>query len=483
MLKIPTVNEIEAELCRRSFYYFVQKFWDTIIAEKPVWNWHIPYLCDHLQVIGLRVAQINRGSGEPVRLPKEFDYEIINVPPGSSKSTIVTVMFPMWCWTIDATMRFICGSYASTPAEDLADKSYKIFCSEKYRSFFPHLVKDASGGKTNFKNGLLGERYTTSTGSAITGIHAHVILLDDPMNPQIAASETERKNTNKWVSETVSPRKVDIEITVTLVIMQRLHEDDTTGYLLKKRGLKINHICLPIELSEYVKPAELKEKYQDGLFDPIRRPRHSLATIKEELGSYGYAGQMEQLPAPLDGGLIKKAWFPIITPAEVPPGLVVHFQIDGAYTEKQKNDPSAGMAYCTDGVNLYILNSTSVYKEFPALCAWIPEWTSTYGYSHQSKIWIEPKASGKSVVQQVKQTTGLNVIEDETPKDDKVTRVNATSPKCEAGRVYLVRGPWNDPFLNQCAAFPNGSHDDEVDNLSAVIKRELNKQKFRVIVA
>ena len=472
MLKIPTVNEIEAELCRRSFYYFVQYFWDTIIAEKPVWNWHIEYLCNELQAVGEGVRD---------RKQKQFDYFIINVPPGSSKSTIVSEMYPLWCWCIDPTQRFICGSYASTPAEDISEKCYNVYRSEKFKQLFPSLVASTSGGKTNFKNGLLGERYTTSTGSGITGIHAHQIILDDPMSPMVAASLVERTGANKWVSETISSRKVSNDFSVVLIVMQRLHEEDTTGYLINK-GLNIKHICLPAELSEDVRPIELKERYIDGLFDPIRRSRESLAATKTDLGSYGYAGQLMQRPSPLEGGLIKKHWFPIIKSAQLPPNLTVHFQLDGAYTEKQKNDPSAGTAYMADGTNVYIIHSTSVYKEFPALCTWIPEWSSIYGYSHQSKIWVEPKASGKSVVQQVKQTTKLNIIEDETPKDDKVTRVNSVSAKIEAGRVMLVEGNWNESFLNQCAAFPNGTHDDEVDNLSAIVRRELNKQKWRVLV-
>lgn len=472
MLKVPSVNEIEAELCRRSFYYFVQYFWNTIIAEKPVWNWHIEYICNELQEVGLRVKE---------RLPKLFDYLIINVPPGSSKSTIISEMYPLWCWVIDPTQRFICGSYASTPAEDISEKCYNIYRSEKFKELFPELVVNNSGGKTNFKNGLLGERYTTSTGSGITGIHAHQIILDDPMSPMVASSLVERTVANKWVSETISSRKVSNEFSVVIIVMQRLHEEDTTGYLLKK-GLNIKHICLPAELSEDVRPIELKQRYIDGLFDPIRRSYSSLLSTKTDLGSYGYAGQMMQRPSPLDGGLIKKGWFQIIKKAQLPQGLMVHFQLDGAYTQKQKNDPSAGMAYMTDEVNLYILNSTSVYKEFPALCQWIPEWVDANWYSDESKIWVEPKASGKSVVQQIKQITSLNIMEDESPKDDKMTRVNSVSPRIEAGRVFLVEGAWNESFLNQCAAFPNGIHDDEVDNLSAIIKRELNTQrnKFHV---
>ena len=473
MNKLPNIKLVRAELFRRDFYEFVQYFWDTIIAEEPIWNWHIKYLCDELQAIGERVAK---------REQKLHDYVIINVPPGSSKSTIISEMYPLWCWTIDPTQRFICGSYASTPAEDIAEKCYNIYISDKFRAVYPELVKSTSGGKTNFKNGLLGERYTTSTGSGITGIHAHQIILDDPMSPAIASSTVERERANKWVSETISSRKVSNEFSVVIVVMQRLHEQDTTGYLLSKPSLKVQHICIPAELSADVKPAELAKYYTDGLFDPIRRSRESLQSTKDDLGSYGYAGQMMQRPAPLDGGLIKKEWFAIVPLASVPE-LPTHFQLDPAYTAKQSNDPTGAMAYKTDGTNIWILQSTSVWKEFPQLCQWLPEWVNLNGYSHASKIRVEPKASGKSIVQQLKQTTGLNIIEDEAPKDDKVTRVNAVSPKIESGRIYLVQGAWNESFLNQCASFPNGLHDDEVDNLSAVIKNELNKRKFTPIVA
>lgn len=472
MLELPSINEIEAELCRRSFYYFVQYFWDTIIAEEPIWNWHIEYLCNELQQIGIRVKN---------REQKEFDYCIINVPPGSSKSTLVSEMYPLWCWTIDETQRFICGSYASTPAEDISEKCFNIYKSDKFKALFPYLVEKSTGGKTGFKNGLLGERYTTSTGSGITGIHAHQIILDDPMSPLVAGSVVERTGANKWVSETISSRKVSNDFSVVLIVMQRLHEEDTTGYLINK-GLKIKHICLPAELSEDVRPIELRENYVDGLFDPIRRSRESLAATKTDLGSYGYAGQMMQRPSPMDGGLIKKNWFTIIRRAEAPTDVVVNFQLDPAYTAKQVNDPTGATAYFKHDNNLYIVNSTSVWKEFPELCKWLPEWVNLHGYTHQSRIRIEPKASGKSVAQQIRKTTNLNIIEDEPPKDDKVTRVNSASPRMEAGRVFLIEGNWNEAFLNQLAAFPNGLHDDEVDNLTAIIHNEFNKPTFKIAV-
>ena len=477
-------DDVLAEKCRRSFYFFVRYFWDTIIAEEPIWNWHIKYLCDELQHIGMRVAQLDRGrkddKGKPIleRLHKEYDYYIINVPPGSSKSTIVSEMYPIWCWTIDQTQRFICGSYASTPAEDIAEKCYNIYQSDKFKELFPHLVENSSGGKTHFKNGLLGERYTTSTGSGITGIHAHQKLIDDPIAPLMAGSKTERDKANKWVSETISSRNVDDDVTTTLIIMQRLHDNDTTGYLLKKEGLKIKHICIPAELTneakKVVKPFELSEFYVNGLFDPIRKTKERLIVKKAELGSYGYAGQMQQRPAPEGGGIIKKEWFNITQrPLPMPVEATIDFQLDTAYTEKTENDPSGMISYYKLKNNIYITHASSVWLEFPALIRWMPKHTRNLGYTNKSVIHVEPKASGKSVVQTIKDGTDLNIVESVAPTYDKMAGLHIVSPKIEAGRIYLHEGAWNEAFIEQLCTFPNAEHDEYVDCLSATIIREL----------
>lgn len=467
--------------CRRSFYYFVRYFWDTIVADEPVWNWHIKYICDEMQAIGERTFLRSRSTlpdGKPApksRLKKEFDYIIMNVPPGSSKSTIASEMYPLWVWANDPTQRFICGSYASTPAEDIAEKCYNIYNSEKFVRLFPELHnRKGSGGKTHFKNGLKGERYTTSTGSAITGIHAHQQIIDDPMNPKIAASKVERETANKWVSETLSSRKVSRDTTVTWIIMQRLHELDTTGYLLKKEGLRIKHICIPAELSEDVKPAALRGYYVNGLFDPIRFSSEALAGDKLTMGSYGYAGQMQQRPSPADGGIIKKHWFGRIARSSyAATSSPIKFQLDTAYTSDTSNDPSAIIAYYKEGQNIYIVNVQSVHKEFPDFVNWLPTFVRNNGYTERSIIRVEPKASGKSIVQQLKATTRLNITEDRSPKEDKLTRLHTASPKIEAGRIILHEGGWNANFIDQVTGFPNAQHDDEVDCLVAIIFNEL----------
>lgn len=490
---LPKVNpdKAAAELCRRSFYYFVKYFWDTVIAEAPVWNWHIKYLCEELQTTYMRVALLDRGkrdeNGNPVpeRLPKLWDYEIYNVPPGSSKSTIISEMAPMWGWTIDPTLRYICGSYASTPAEDIAEKCHKIYNSDKYARLFPELVKNKSGARTHFRNGLMGERYTTSTGSAITGLHSHIKTIDDPMSPQIAYSKLERDRANKWVSETLGSRDVSAEITATIIVMQRLHQLDTTGYLLAKEreGIRIKHVCIPAELSSTIKPESLKVNYVEGLFDPVRFSTTTLTKKKIELGSYGYAGQMQQRPSPEDGGIWKKQWFTKIRRDKPPPGTVINFQGDTAYTSNSMNDPTGLIPYYVEHGNIFITHAISVLKEFPELLEWIPAYTRQQGYDNRSRIWIEPKASGKSIVQMAKRTTHLNILESIPPKEDKVTGAHSVSAIIESGKVIIHEGSWNDEFLDQISAFPNGDHDEYIDIIIAIIKRHLMSQSTNNINA
>ncbi len=408
-------NYIAAESCRQSFYEFVQEFWDVIIKEKPVWNWHIKYLCDELQIVTERIKS---------RQPKEYDL-VINIPPGTTKSTIVTIMHPVWAWTVDPTIRFITGSYSGGLSTEHAVKSRDILRSDKFKRLFPEITaKEDSDGKTGYENNFTGSRTATSVGGTITGKHAHIITVDDPLNPNKASSEAERKTANNWMDHTLSTRKVDKSITVTILMMQRLHASDCTGHVLSKKGKRIKHICLPAELSDNVKPAELKANYVAGLLDPVRLGPLALAEARTDLGSYGYSGQMAQLPSPDEGGILKKHWFGIITWDEFIKEqgkklFVWDFFIDSAFTKKTKNDPSALMSVARIGNDVFIRESAQVWLEFPAFCKFIPEFTKRNGYSFASRIYIEPKASGLSVLQQIKDQTGLSIIALDHTSDDK----------------------------------------------------------------
>lgn len=469
------LDDVEREACTESFYEFVQSFWDVIIKETPVFNWHIKFLCDELQELSKSIVK---------REKKPYDL-IINIPPGTTKSTIATIMWPAWLWTQDPTIRVITNSYSMDLSIEHSTKSRDIIMSDKYKRLFPRIrLRKDKGQKTSYENRMGGARYTTSTGGTITGKHAHVILSDDPLNPGQAASDAERKSANEH-TKTLSSRKVDKANTPMVTIMQRLHEEDVTGYLLKKKGDKIRHLNLPAEVSDKVNPPEIKEKYINGLLDPVRLNRDILEEARTDLGSMGYAGQFDQNPMAKGGNIVKSGWFKYMPYAQFASIRTVNhpvvFFMDTAYTDKDEdNDPTGIIATCKIGNDLYILNAAKVYKEFPELIKFIPEWVRGNSYNNQSTVRIEPKASGLSVVQTLKRTTDLNITTTPTPKDDKKTRLTAASPKIECGRVILVTAPWNEDFVDEICGFPNKTHDEYVDLIAYAIDYHLNIAKTNV---
>lgn len=463
--RIPKINpdKAAAELCKRSFFFFVQEFWDTIIAEEPVWNWHIKYLCSELQIVAEKV--INREA-------KEYDL-IVNVPPGTSKSTIATIMLPAWCWARAPWIRAITGSYSDALSTEHAVKSRDIIKSDKYRKYFPEIqLKQDKDNKTNYENTLKGQRFATSVGGTITGVHGHIIIIDDPLNPKKAASQGECINANSWMDQTLSTRKVDKKSTPTILIMQRLATNDCTGHWLDKKNKVLKHICLPAEDSDNVKPADLRAHYVNGLLDPVRLSSEVLMESKIDLGTSGYAGQMSQTPVPAGGMILKRDWFEIVD-RPIPSTVVRKFQIDTAYTEDQENDPSAVVPYYKEGDTIYITNAESVWLGFPQFIKYLTSFVQNNGYSWSSIIRVEPKATGKSVIQQIRDETDLNIVESIPPREDKRTMVNTVSPKIEAGRVKLHRGSWNEEFINQVCSFPKAPHDEYIDILVGIIIHEL----------
>lgn len=466
------LDAAEALVCRMSFYEFVKSFWGVIIMETPVFNWHIEYLCDELQK--LSVSIVNR-----TRKPHDI---IVNIPPGTTKSTIVTIMFPAWLWTQDPTIRIITNSYSADLSIEHATKSRDIISSDKYRRLFPEVVlRRDKNAKTSYENTSTGARYTTSTGGTITGKHAHVIINDDPQNPGQAESEVLRETANNH-TKTLASRKVNKENTPTITIMQRLHELDVTGYLLKKKADKIKHICLPAKDNGNIQPSELKKRYINGFLDPVRLNQNILDEALVDLGSRAYSGQFDQSPVTEGGNIIKEEWFKIISHAQFNErhrGEPIIFFADTAYTEKSENDPTGIIATCKIGNDLYVVNGQKVRYKFPDLCRFIPKYVTRHGYTEESTIRIEPKANGISVIDQLREITELNITRTPSPKDDKATRLNAAAPKIESGRVFLVDGSeeWIEDFITEVCGFPNKTHDEYVDVLCYAIDYHLKKRE------
>lgn len=474
------LEKAAAELCKREFSFFVKEFWSVVIAEELVWEPHMDVLCDEVQKVYERVflrPDPNDPTGKrKIRLPKLYDL-IINIPPGTAKSTIVTIMAPAWAWIRDPTLRMITGSYSDSLATEHSTKSRDIITCEKYRRYFPDvIIKDHKGLKTNYETTANGQRFATSVGGTVTGVHGHVNTIDDPLNPKQAASQTECKTANDWMDKTLSMRKVDKDVTVTILIMQRLAVNDPTGYILQKGKTNIRHICLPGEIGDNVLPAEYKKIYVDGLLAPKRLSRSALIEARADLGSSGYAGQISQKPAPEGGTIWQSQWFNIVPDDQFPDINIAH-QVgtdwDLAYTKEDKN---AASAYITSGVvggGIFIFDFNWDWLEFPELIKWM--------HSKPGPHYIEAKASGKSAKSTLKRK-GIAAIEVKV-SSDKIARARDASPTVEAGMVYIKKS-MADKFFNDpkqgILFFPKGEYADLSDTLSQMINRRVKKGKIHV---
>ncbi|MBO0947301.1 hypothetical protein [Fibrella forsythiae] len=456
----------ERSRCLKSFFEFVKSFWGVIIKEKPIYNWHIPFICEELQKLTVFIKD---------RLAKPYDL-LINIPPGTTKTSIVTILWPAWLWAIDPTIRVISNSYAGKLSVEHAVKTRDIIYSDLFKQLFPEVrIRRDKAGKASYTNTKGGDRNTTSSGGAITGFHGHVIINDDPLNPKQALSD-ELRNTANEHTKTLSSRKVDKENTPVVTIMQRLHADDVTGFLLKKKEDNIRHICLPAEDGPNVKPAELRKFYVDGLLDPRRLNRKVLAEAKVDLGSREYAGQFDQTPSVEGGNIVKEEWFKFVsreTFNRMRKTEPIIFFGDTAFTDKQENDPSGLLATCRIGNDLFILDYTTVRLEFPEFLKFLPTYVRAQGYTETSTIRIEPKTAGLPTVQSIKRETKLNITYTPSPNDSKLVRLNAVTPKIEVGRVYLISGVWNEAFVTEVCGFPTQPHDEAVDLISYAIEYHL----------
>ena len=467
-------HSLKAELCRRSFFFFVQEFWSTIISEEPVWNWHIEYLCEELQLIFVNVVN---------RRTKQYDL-IINISPGSTKSTVATVMFPVWCWIarnpdqptkevdgkeidfLGDDLRFMTGSYSSDLSMDHAELSRDIVYSDKWQLYFPELtIRADKSQKSNYKNNRQGTRFSTSVGSTATGVHAHIIIVDDPVDPRKALSDADRATANRWMDQTLSTRKVDKRITVTILIMQRLNKNDPTGNMIEKtEPSKLRHICLPASTEYDVFPEELKERYIDGLMDPVRLGKEVLEENRLKLGPYGYAGQFGQSPKPREGAMFQEEWFEVVDQAPEGGTKWVRGWDLAATTEQEAK--SGEPAY-TAGVRIkqgpdgiyYIGHATHFRKTPEGVRKAIRNVASQDPYGTTIDIPQDPGQAGKAQVKSFVTYMPEYEVRYSTESGDKVLRAEPFSAQCEAGNVKIVKGPWVRMYLDEITYFPNGFKD------------------------
>lgn len=436
-------------LNRREFFSFIIKCL-TNIDPSAVYipNWHIELIAEYLEAA--RRGQIQR--------------LIINIPPRSLKSTCVTVAWPAWILGHDPRSRMIAASYAASLSIKHSLDCRLVMESEWYRRIFPdaQLVRGQKE-KRKFVTTQCGFRLATSVGGSTTGEGGNFLILDDPVNPLQAMNHRWRTRANEWFSHTFASRLDDKRKGVIVVVMQRLHPQDLSGYLMERGGWQQLVVPAVTEAERIHCFGSIKKLSHAGeLLHASREDELLLEKAKIELGSSAFAAQYQQQPIPNDGAMLKMSW---IGRYDTAPSICERIvqSWDTAIKSEDKNDASVCITFGEWLGKAYVLDVQAFRCEYPGLKR---KFSDSAAQWKPSAILIEDRASGQQLLQDARQETTLPVIAIR-PKGSKVVRFAAISALIEAGRLVLPRhAPWLVDFEAEIVSFPHGVHDDRVDALT-----------------
>lgn len=401
------------------------------------------------------------------------------VPPQNGKSLCVSKSFPAWMLGRDPSLRIVGCSYSADLAQQFSRAVQRTIESDEYKSIFPD-TQLPSGGRGYQRNvdyfDVVGGGFykAVGVGGSLTGTPADLGIIDDPVKDAMEAySKTYRDRVWNWYTDVFLTRLHNHS--KQLLIMTRWHEDDLAGRLLSTEPEKWTVVSIPA-ICEVERDGGISERH---IGDALWPERHSLERLRdvERRSPRTFAALYQQRPTIDGGNIIKNEWFKHIKVSEynrIHTDEPIIFFLDTAYTDKTSNDPSGIIATCKIGGDLFITHADKVNMRFPDLLRYIPSYVRAHGYSHRSTIRIEPKANGLSVIDQLKETSGLNVVSTPSPRDSKETRLYAASPTVEGGRVVLVDGAWNESFIDEVCGFPAKPHDEYVDVLCYAVDYHIN---------
>jgi predicted phage terminase large subunit-like protein len=439
-------------LLRHDFTTFAGRcFKDLNPQTRLAMNWH-------LEVIAAKLTAVRQGRIRRL---------IINLPPRHLKSLMASIAFPAWCLGHDPSAQILCVSYAQDLADKLARDCRGIMMSPWYRRIFPTRLAPHRQAVQEFITTRHGYRLATSTGGVLTGRGADIILIDDPLKPDEALSAVQRQACNEWYDHTLYSRQNDKQHGAIVIIMQRLHEDDLVGHVLGQEQWEILSFPAIAEKDEEhrietILGAESFTRRQGEALHPDREPLELLDRIRRTIGEYNFAGQYQQSPAPLGGGLVKAEWFKRYRESERPERFDRIVQSwDTANKASELSDFSVCTTWGVRGKDLFLLGVFRRRLEYPALKRAVREQQSLF---NATEVLIEDKASGTQLIQELI-ADGCHAVTRYQPTADKIMRLHAQTALIENGFVYLPEtASWLAEYLHEITVFPKGKHDDQVDS-------------------
>lgn len=458
-----------------SLHFFVRLMWPVLEPATPFADgWWPRAWCEHLEAV--TDGRVNRLIG--------------NCPPGATKSLLTNVFWPAWCWgpKRQPYKRFLTAAYSQTLTERDNDRTRLLIQSPEYQRRWGHVFR-ANDSKINFQNDKTGWKLATSVGGTVTGLRGDCFIIDDPNNINESESRVVRENTNRWLAEVMPTRLNNMDTSSIVLIQQRTHEDDATGFLLRpdRGGDRWCYVMVPMVYDPGWTCGETAIGWNDPraeageLFWPARFSKQAVDNLRTEMSDYAWSGQMQQHPEPRGGAIIKRDWWklygnPDEDPAEVklrfPAFNYVMASLDCALTDRVENDPSALIVLGvwtvpqTGQQAVMVVNSWAERHQLNPLVRRVASTCEKY---RVNTLLIENKANGHSVEQEIRRLYSRadwsTQFSDPTRVGEKVTRVNSITHLFEEGLIWHPNTSWAQDLIDEAAIFPRGSHDDRVDAL------------------
>ena len=444
-----------------SFYEFTKAAWNVIDSAPFQDTWHIDCLCAHWQALF------------------EFKIELLDVtiPPACAKSIVSSVLFPVWCWIKDPSVRLLTGSHEIGLAIRDTLKSRYLIQSDWFQNLWGDrfVLTSDQNTKGNYLNDKKGYRIATSTGSGTTGNRGDIILFDDAMSVAQANSDADIIRVNDYMRQTLYNRQDVLSKMRMGIIGQRLgHRDYHSIFLPMKNCV---HVNLPLEYepensfkSEFYQDPRTQDK--ELLWNIPKFQGESLLQLKEMMGKRGYETQYQQRPSVQEGEILRHSDWKFYDRKDLPAHGKIISGWDFAAKTKDHNDFTVGITAKKCGNLFYIMDMYRKRVEFPQAKR---DWIEQTEKHNPAKIYIEDASNGTPLISEMmtvhKYMTRIKAVG--TKGKDKMARVLPITPIVEAGNVLLPLGaPWLDIFMEECSNFPNGGHDDIVDSLAIIINNE-----------
>ncbi|MBZ5658219.1 MAG: phage terminase large subunit [Acidobacteriia bacterium] len=407
-------------------------------------------LAAHHRIIVDRLEAVQRG---------EIRRLMIFMPPRHGKSLLTSQFFPAWYLGRHPDRSIITASYGQELADDFGRKVRNLVGDPMHRAIFPSFrLADDSTSMRRFNTTRGGSYYAVGTGGPITGRGADLFVIDDPIKgPDEAQSETVRRSLYEWFQMVACTR---LQPRAGVVLVQtRWHEDDLAGRLLREHPELWDVLCLAAI-------AETDESFRRA-GEALWSQRFSLEDLEQtrvEIGSAAFKSLYQQMPAAAEGAIFRRAWWRFYREAPACGRIVQSW--DTGFKTGCNNDFSVCSTWRVSETGYFLLWLWRGKVEFPELkrrVHWLAEqWKPNL-------ILVEDRASGQSLVQELRHGSCLPIIPVKVDKD-KEARAKAVTPLIEAGKVFLPESaPWLTEYIDELSSFPTGTHDDAVDSTTLAL--------------